>query len=191
MSRTACGLLVVCSLVVISALTVTGTRAATLTITLDAGTVPASVVNGGDPWNEAGITMYFVPTTIDDCTDGSCFFGLGGLDPNGVDLYPARLYVDLSGVPGQFESAEVDVIDYCGKYCTRAILYDGPLYVGGESNTTVGVLETLSATAGGDPVDYLAVSSCEGVVLEIRIQYQVPVPVEASTWGGIKALFGD
>ena len=164
-------------------------RAATLTITLDAGTIPASVVDCGDGWVEAGVTLVFVPTTIDDCTFNACFFGIGGLDPNGVDLYPARLQVILSGVPGQVLSAEVDVIDYCGINCTRAFFYNGPALVDVAGNTSISTPETLSINTGGDTVDILAVSSCEGACTEIRIEYRAPVPVETNTWGAIKALF--
>ena len=124
MSKTGSGLLVVCFLLVVSVLSVTAASAAVLTITLDAGTIPATVVNCGDEWTESGVTMKFVATTPQDCTDGSCFWGIGGLDPNGVDLYPARLHLDLSSLPGQVLSAEVDVTDYCGNGCTRAFLLD-------------------------------------------------------------------
>ena len=189
MSKTGSGLLVVCSLLLISVLSVPVATAATLTITLDAGTIPASVDSCGVPWVEAGVTMLFVPTTIDDCTFGACFFGIGGLDPNGVDLFPARLYVILSGVPGQVLSAEVDVIDFCGVNCTRAFFYDGPALVDVAGNTTVSTPETLSINTGGVTVDVLAVSSCEGACTEIRIEYEAAVPVETSTWGAIKVLF--
>jgi len=189
MSKTGSGLLVVCSLLLIFVLSVSVATAATVTITLDAGTIPASVDSCGVPWVEAGVTMMFVPTTVDDCTDGSCFFGIGGLDPNGVDLYPARLRVDLSGVPGQVLSAEVDVIDYCGVGCTKAFFYDGAVIVDSKGNTVVSNPETLSIDAGGVTVGVLAVSSCEGACSEIRIEYEAAVPVEPSTWGAIKTLF--
>ena len=163
--------------------------AASLTLTLDPSTIPASVVNCGDPWIESGLTLKFVPTTSDDCTLGSCFWGIGGLDPGGVDLYPARLYVDLSGVPGQVLSAEVDVRDYCGIGCTKAFFYDGGGVVDSDGNTVVSNPETLLINTGGVTVDYLAVSSCEGVCTEIRITYEAAVPVAPSTWSAIKALF--
>ena len=189
MSKTGSGLLVVCSLLLVSVLSVSVATSATLTITLDAGTVPASVVNCGDEWTEAGVTMKFVSTTPEDCTTGSCFWGIGGLDPNGVDLFPARLHVDLSGVPGQVLSAEVDVTDYCGVGCTKAFFYDGAVIVDSKGNTTPSIPETIAITYGGVKVDLLAVSSCEATCTEIRIEYEAPVPIEVSTWGAIKALF--
>jgi hypothetical protein len=188
MSKTGSGLLVLC-LLLVSVLIVAPSSAATVTITLDAGTIPPTVVTCGDGWEEAGVTLVFVPTTIDDCTFGACFFGIGGLDPNGVDLYPARLQVLLAGVPGQVLSAEVDVVDFCGVNCTRAFFYNGPAVVDAVGNTSVSTPETLSISTGGDTVDVLAVSSCEGACTEIRIEYQAPVPVEQSTWSAIKALY--
>jgi len=189
MSRTAIGLLVVCSLVLFSSLGATTATAVTRTLTLDPATIPATVTACGISWVEAAVSMSFVSTTVDDCAPGNCFFGIGTLDPGGVDLFPARLRVSLLSIDGDILSAEVDVIDYCGVGCTQAFFYNGGALVDAAGNTVVSQPETLAISTGGSAADVLAVSSCEGACVEIRIEYRVPVPVEITTWGAIKALF--
>jgi hypothetical protein len=160
---------------------------AVVVVTLDAGTIPAGV-ECGDTWTEAGVVLSFVPTTDEDCTVGACYFGIGGLFPNGVDLYPARLNADLSGLSGTVVSAEVDIADYCGVGCTRAFLYEGATTCDSDSSSTVSAPETLTLSAGAGVIDRLAVSSCEGGVDEIRITL-VASPVEAMSWGRIRSLY--
>jgi hypothetical protein len=159
--------------------------ATTVVVTLDAGTIPAGV-QCGETWTEAGVVLSFVPTTAEDCTEGSCYFGFGGLDD--VDLYPARLNADLSALAGMVLSAEVDIIDYCGVGCTLAFLYEGATTSGIDSNAAAGSPETLHLFAGAGITDRLAVSSCEGGVAEIRIELGGS-PVESATWATVKALY--
>jgi hypothetical protein len=127
----------------------------------------------------------FVPTTAEDCTIGSCYFGL---EAGGVWLYPCRLNADLSGLTGSVVSAEVDIVDYCGVGCTMAFFYEGVTTVDGDSNTIVSAPETLTLSAGAADVDRMAVSSCEGMVTEIRITV-VSSPVESMSWGRIRSLY--
>ncbi len=138
----------------------------TVTVTLDAVTIPVGVVCN-DTWMESGVTLSFVAKTPDDCATGSCSFGIF---PDSVALFPARLNLDVSGLGGQIKSAEADVIDGCSFNCTRLLLYNGANLVATTGNTLTGVLETLSASGGGTPIDRIAVSSCEGSVFEIRIE---------------------
>jgi hypothetical protein len=115
---------------------------------------------------ESGVTLSFVETTPEDCDGGgNCSFGVA---MDRVWLFPARLNADLSGLPGAVTQAEMDVVDGCGLGCTQAFLYEGIAAVDSASNT-MGVLETLSLSSGGASVDRLAVSSCEGAVVEIRL----------------------
>ena len=159
--------------------------ATTVTVTLDDGTIPAGVLCE-DTWTEADVVLSFVPTTDEDCAEGSCFFGFGGfLD---VDLYPCRLSADLSGLPGTVLSAEVDILDGCGVGCTMAFLYEGATTTSADSNTSMMSPETLYLTAGAGTTDRLAVSSCEGGVGEIRIMLQAS-PVEPASWGRIRSLY--
>ena len=132
--------------------------------------------------------MSFVPTTAEDCTEGACYFGIGGFIVNGVDLYPARLNADLSGLPGTVLSAEVDILDGCGVGCTMAFLYEGATTTDPDSNTTVMSPETLQLTAGAGITDRLAVSSCEAGVGEIRITVQASATA-STTWGSIRSLY--
>jgi hypothetical protein len=156
-----------------------------LVLTLDDTTIPGGVMCG-DTWVEAGVTLSFVPTTAEDCSEGNCFFGL---DPTGVWLYPCRLNVDLSGICGVV-SAEVDVTDYCGVACTRAFFYEGATTVDSDSNTIVNAPETLLLSAGTATVDRMAVSSCEGLCTEIRITYDASASgTESATWGSVKVLY--
>jgi hypothetical protein len=82
-------------------------------------------------------------------------------------------------------SVEVDVHDNCGVGCTQAFLYDGVVTVDNAANVGFAP-ETLVLMAGGASVDRVAVSSCEGAVLEIRI-YVVPVSAVVVTLDGVSA----
>lgn len=54
-------------------------------------------------------------------------------------------------------------------------------------DAAAGQLETLVASAGGQPVTHVAVSSCSGVVFEIRLNHDNPVPDGLVARGEIKA----
>jgi hypothetical protein len=190
MLKLAVPLRVACAVAVSVLLTAGVSTAANITITLDAGTIPAGVVCG-QVWQEAGVSMNFANTEAIDCSGaGNCFFGANpGFGPNDIALFPSRFVVDLTTIPGTVTAAEVDVIDFCGIGCTSAFLEDGAVLVSSDFNTVVSSQETLSLTSGVFVPDLLAVSSCEGAVVEIRITFTGSVPTENSTWGGIKALF--
>ena len=126
-----------------------------------------SVTDCNDVWTEDGVKLKFVSTTAEDCYPGRCFFGL---DPTAVWLFPARLSLDLSALSCDVTKAEVDVIDYCGPGCTKAFLYQGNVTLDSVPNTVVSAPETLYLDAGNTAADRLAVSSCEGMVTEIRLQ---------------------
>ena len=153
---------VILLLFAVSVFLVAGSAAAdVITITLDG----VDVSECGETWIESGVELSFVETTAEDCTEGSCYFGLG---TDSVWLYPARLNLDLSGLAGTVTQVEVDIVDYCGVGCTAAFLYEGASTV--DSAYNVGSAETLTLLSGGASVDRAAVSSCEGMVTEIRLE---------------------
>ena len=132
-----------------------------------------NVQSCGQTWTESGVVLSFVPTTAEDCFEGSCYFGLE--EPGGVALFPARLNLDLTGLTPRATEAWVDVSDACDAGCTRAFLYAGGSTVDTGVNQDTGQ-ETLHLVNGtGAPVDRLAVSSCEAGVYEIRLGF-TPVP---------------
>ena len=101
-----------------------------------------------------------------------------------------RLLESLNRVLAIDISAEIDIIDYCGPGCTKAFLYEGNTTVATAANTVVSTQETLTLAAGTATVDRLAVSSCEGIVTEIRIEYNADASeAESGTWGTIKSLY--
>jgi len=136
----------------------------------------------GETWTEQGVTLSFVETTAEDCgSGGRCSFGT---ETNLVWLYPARLNLDLSGLAGIVTSVEIDIIDWCGVGCTRAFLYDGITTIDSDVNSDVSEEETLLLLNDGQaPVDRIAVSSCEGVVYEIRLETTCCHPVAGITRG--------
>jgi hypothetical protein len=151
------------------------------TLTLD--NVPADV-ECDEVWQEEGIDLYFSTTTAEDCDGGgACFFGV---DVGAVWLYPSRLVVDL-GATYDVISVEIDVDDYCGSGCTRAFLYDGASVEAQDQNAATGP-DTLVLVPGSGQGDRIAVSSCEGQVLEIRIT-TTTVAADPTTWTDIKALY--
>ncbi len=171
--------LVFCAALLVSAGSV---FADTLVITFD--TAPAAPLCG-ETWVESGAILSFVPTTAGDCSEGDCFFDVS---PGEVWLFPSRLNVDLSAICGVI-SAEIDIIDNCGAGCTNAFFYEGAVTVDSAANSVANA-ETLILSAGASIVDRLAVSSCEGACLEIRIEYDAGASsTESGSWGSIKALF--
>jgi hypothetical protein len=118
-----------------------------------------------DTWSEDGVVLSFVNTTSDDCTTARCSFGVD--DPGRVWLYPARLRLDLGGLGCDTTRVEVDVEDNCGADCTRAFAYASSVERARVTNS--GGPGTLVLTPG-TPIDTVAVSSCEGQVLEIRLR---------------------
>jgi len=146
--------------------------------------VPADI-GCDEVWQENGVDIHFTSTMAEDCDGGgNCFFGG---EPGAVWLYPSRLVVDL-GATYNVTQIEVDWIDYCGIGCTQAFAYDGGTTVASAQNSLVSEPETVVLVPAGGVADRIAVSSCEGMVLEIRVTTDV-VATEASTWSDVKALY--
>lgn len=153
----------------------------TTLITFDA--VPPDVVCG-EIWQENQVDLMFVPTTDEDCTLGSCYFGIG---MGHVWLYPSRLVVDFVETYN-VSRVEIDWTDWCGTNCTRAFLYDGVSTVASAGNTAISAMETVTLIPSGGVCDRIGVSSCEGQVHEIRIVADT-VPDGNFAWGAVKSLF--
>lgn len=149
-------------------------------VSLD-GVAPATACN--ETWIENGVELALVPTAPEDCDGGgNCSFGIG---TQSLDLFPSRLSLDLTTLPGVVTSAEVDVQDGCGTGCTKTFIYQAASIIDQASNPSTGA-HTLLLDAGGNAVDRLAVSSCEGSVTEIRLEMTPTggpsVPI-MSNWG--------
>ena len=157
----------------------------TITLTLDNVTVGTC----GPTWFEAGVGVWFGPTTPEDLTPGHCL-----VLPNvtqgsyeGVYIYPARLIVDLTGLDG-LETVEVDVYETHFAGSTRAFLYNqGSLVDYAES--TQELTHTLVLSTGGGDVDLFAVSAHESAVWEVRLSGAGLTPAEAVSFGSVKAMY--
>jgi len=149
--------------------------------TLTFETPPSAICN--DPWLENDVVMWFTETTAEDCTLGMCYFGTGVGE---VWLYPCRLMVDLEqSYP--IDRVEIDINDGCGADCTKAFLYDSAAMVASASNPSVGP-HTFTLVPSTGVISSIAVSSCEGAVLEIRIYADV-TDADSPSWGALKALY--
>jgi hypothetical protein len=100
------------------------------------------------------------------------------------------LNVELLTLPGITISAEIDIIDFCGTNCTPARFDDGATLIDSDGNMLSSSTETLVLSAGADTPTHLVDSGCQAAVQEVRITYNQGVPVKASTWSAVKALFG-
>lgn len=158
-----------------------------ITLTLD--NVPPNVVCD-EVWTEANLDLNFTQTTSLDCDGGgNCFYEV---DAGFVWLFPSRLVVDLSGLQNII-NIEVDVLDFCGSNCTRAFIEDSNnLVVASAGNTSVGSIETLSLlNSAGEMLSELAMSSCEGQILEMRIFQDVGCVAGVNTFVGTGNLWSD
>ena len=135
----------------------------TVILTLD--NVPSGTLCN-EIWTEQNLDLSFVNTTADDCTLGNCNFGI---EPTSVWLYPTRLTIDLSSLQS-IQKVEVDILDVCGTDCTQAFLMDSTgMMLNNVGNSLIGfdTLTILNPTEG--LLSELAISSCEGEILEVRI----------------------
>lgn len=131
-----------------------------------------------------GVEISVIPTTQEDCTIDECIFVAS---PDYVWLFQARLNLDLSGLSGTVEQVEIDFVDWCGEDCTNFFLYNGPDTVDNASNGIISFLpHTLILSADGAPVDRLAVSSCDGQIVEIRITLGADIQVSAADFEDLR-----
>ncbi|MDE0871691.1 MAG: hypothetical protein OSA37_07225 [Flavobacteriales bacterium] len=151
-------------------------------VTLSLNNVPEAV-QCNEVWTEQDLDLSFVSTTVDDCASDACYFAASGPAigfAESVMVWPSRLTVDLSSLEG-IQAVEVDIVDYCGFYCTQAFLMDstGIVSIKGNSESSVSetlVMDNLSQTSFTE----LAISGCESGINEIRI-YQNTSSIENSS----------
>ena len=134
-------------------------------VTLTLNNIPENILCN-EIWTEQNLDMSFVETISDDCTSGGCSFGF--MDQS-FWLWPSRLTIDLSGLQ-DIQMVEVDVVDYCGFYCTQAFLMDNTGVISTKGNSLTSVSETLIMENPTQAfLTELAISFCEGAISEIRI----------------------
>ena len=144
------------------------TNAQNIRLTLDNISTDISC---NDIWTEEDINLSLESTTTEDCSPGSCFFGI---ETTYLWLFPSRLSIDLSSVPS-IERVEIDIIDTCGPDCTLAFLVnlDGEI-IESTYNSISGSPETLIIENPTESMlSELAISSCEGQIHEIRIYQNI------------------
>jgi len=143
-------------------------------LTLD--NVPETV-QCNEVWTEQNVSLSFVSTTTDDCAPDMCFFTTSPPDIGApIMVYPSRLTVDLSSLEG-IEMVEVDIVDYCGFYCTQAFLMDTAGIVSIKGNSEVGAETLIMDNPSQAALTELAISGCETGINEIRI-YQSTSAIE-------------
>ena len=144
------------------------TNAQNIRLTLDNISTDISC---NDIWTEEDINLSLESTTTEDCSPGSCFFGI---ETTYLWLFPSRLSIDLLSVPS-IERVEIDIIDACGPDCTLAFLVnlDGEI-IESTYNSISGSPETLIIENPTESMlSELAISSCEGQIHEIRIYQNI------------------
>lgn len=122
-------------------------------------------------FTEEGVPMQFLSSA------GCSFF----YDPGSgvIGMAPSLLSIDVSGL-GDISKVEVDILDYCTPGCSTAELLNIGFPVASESNTVVGMLETVVLdNAVLLPVDEITLTSFEGEFHEVRI-YEVSGCAEPS-----------
>ena len=144
----------------------------------------------GDVWQENGADLYFTMTTAEDCSEGSCSFDYEPEMDDGLGevwMWPSRIVIDL-GIPMVVHRIEVDWTDYCGIGCTMAFAYNLGATVDNHPNTMSGNMETITLVPASMMVDMVALSTCEGVIHEVRFYTDV-VLNETGTSSNIKAIY--
>ena len=153
------------------------------TVTLTLNNIPENILCN-EIWTEQNLDMSLVETTSDDCTSGGCSFGFMW---QSFWLWPSRLTIDLSGLQ-DIQMVEVDIVDYCGFYCTQAFLMDNTGIISSKGNSLSSVSETLiMENSSQASITELAISGCESGVNEIRI-YQNTSSINNESSGVKKVL---
>jgi hypothetical protein len=151
-----------------------------VTLTLD--NVPETV-QCNEVWTEQNVSLSFVSTTADDCAPDGCSFAASGPAlgfAESVMVWPSRLTVDLSGLPG-IQTVEVDIVDYCGFYCTQAFLMDTAGIVSIKGNSEAGAETLILDNPSQAAFTELAISGCESGINEIRIYQNTSSIMNASS----------
>jgi len=159
------------------------------TVTLTLNNVSEAVLCN-EIWTEQNLNLSFVSATTDDCAPDACSFTVNspamGVEMS-IMLYPSRLTVDLSSLQ-DIQKVEVDIVDFCGFYCTQAFLMDNTGIISSKGNSLSSVSETLiMENSSQASITELAISGCESGVNEIRI-YQNTSSINNESSGVKKVL---
>ena len=159
------------------------------TVTLTLNNVSEAVLCN-EIWTEQNLDLSFVSTATVDCAPDLCLFTSNPPDMGvevSIMLYPSRLTVDLSSLQ-DIQKVEVDIVDYCGFYCTQAFLMDNTGIISSKGNSLSSVSETLiMENSSQASITELAISGCESGVNEIRI-YQNTSSINNESSGVKKVL---
>jgi hypothetical protein len=144
----------------------TTARPGTVTLILDSIT---SFPECGAVYEYEQMKASVIKSTAADCGQGGdCGFGIMG---DRMALFLGRLEVDVSAYKN-ISAVRIKIADNCGIDCTRAFLYNskGELIVS-QINNKVGEMETLVFKDSLSSLGKVAVSSCEGYVFEVSLDY--------------------
>jgi hypothetical protein len=156
-------------------------------VVLDLSTMPGTTC--GVEWIEGPCVLWFEAVTAEDYQPVYppqlvCFPFLSG---STLILFPARLFVNLTGVEG-IESIQVDLQEGTEIGATRVMAYLGDTYVKEVNSFSMGSQTvTLPVTAG--TYDTLVISGWETAINEIRLVGTTLVDTEGLTLGAVKALY--
>jgi hypothetical protein len=138
-------------------------NAATITDTFDS--VPAQL-QCNQPWTNQNIIFRFSETIAsEDGSDGFCSFGINA---GFVWLYPCRLQLDFTQLPGTVTKIEADIDDDCGSDCTKLFAYSSGTQIASIGNVTT-LPQTLSLNFNLLHPNSCAIRSFEGKVEEFKI----------------------
>ncbi len=156
-------------------------------VALNLSTMPGTAC--GVEWTEGPCVMWFEAITAEDYQPVQppqlvCFPFMNG--PTLI-LFPARLYVDLSGVIG-IESIEVDIGEGAEISATRVMAYLGDTYIQGANSTNLGY-HTVTLPLNFLPFDTLVISGWETAVTGIRLVGTTLVDDQDIDFGSVKALY--
>jgi len=152
-----------CAALVLIVSLASSAEAATITDTLDS--VP-SQVQCDESWTNQNIVFHFTETIAsEDGSDGFCSFGV---NPGFIWLYPSRLQLDFTELPGTVTKIEADIDDDCGSDCTKLFAYSSGTQIASRGNVTR-LPQTLSLDFDLIHPNSCAIRSFEGKVNEFRI----------------------
>jgi hypothetical protein len=156
-------------------------------VALNLSTMPGT--DCGVEWTEGPCVLWFEAITAEDYQPVQppqlvCFpFMIGPT----LTLFPARLYVNLTGVQG-IESIEVDIGEGAEIGATRVMAYLGDTYIQQATSTSVGY-HTVTLPLDGLPFDTLVISGWETAVTGIRLIGTTLVDNQDVDFGTVKALY--
>lgn len=156
-------------------------------VALDFSTMPGT--DCGVEWTEGPCVLWFEAITAEDYQPVQppqliCFPFMSGTT---LILFPARLYVNLSGVEG-IESIEVDIGEGAEAGATWVRVLLGDLYIHGGWSTELGY-HTVTVQLDGLPFDTLVISGWETAVTGIRLVGTTLVDNQDIDFGSVKALY--